>query len=141
MEAPKRGATRHERVAVVSDPVYAADDRRLQLAMNASGGTFRGPREASVSNLTRLPYSALEAKAVTRALGEKAAVTLEGFDATASKVLALSSADLGVLHLGPEAPGRGPLVVLDPIDSLLHGRRRDPVPPRSQRLSPYGRAL
>jgi tetratricopeptide (TPR) repeat protein/phosphotransferase system HPr-like phosphotransfer protein len=106
MAAPPHGGARHQRVAVVSDPVYAPDDRRLKLAMGTNGGTYRGPSEASRSQLTRLPYSALEAKAVIRALGGKNAVTLDGFAATASKVLALSSADLGVLHFATHALAR-----------------------------------
>lgn len=99
-------SARHTRVAVVSDPVYAPDDRRLQLALGASGGTLRGPRETSPNNLTRLPYSAMEAKAVLRALGSDDAITLDGFDATPRRVLALSSQDLGVLHFATHALAR-----------------------------------
>jgi tetratricopeptide (TPR) repeat protein len=106
MQAPKRAPSRHSRVAVVSDPVYAADDRRLQVAMGTNGGTYRGPSEPSHNNLTRLPYSALEANAVLRALGSKNAVALDGFDATPSRVLALSSTDLGVLHFATHALAR-----------------------------------
>jgi CHAT domain-containing protein len=41
-----------------------------------------------------------------QALGGKNAVALDGFDATASKVLALSTADLGVLHFATHALAR-----------------------------------
>jgi CHAT domain-containing protein/tetratricopeptide (TPR) repeat protein len=97
---------RHARVAVVSDPVYAPDDRRLQLALGAHGGTFRGPRETSPNNLTRLPYSALEARAVLKALGGTNAITLEGFEATPPRVLALPAQDLAVLHFATHALAR-----------------------------------
>jgi tetratricopeptide (TPR) repeat protein len=106
MEAPTRAPARHSRVAVVSDPVYAADDRRLQLALGKSGGIYRGPSERSANNLTRLPYSALEANAVLRALGSRDAITLEGFDATPARVLALSGNDLAVLHFATHALAR-----------------------------------
>ncbi len=96
----------HRRVAVVSDPVYAPDDRRLQLALGAHGGTLRGPREVSSNNLTRLPYSALEARAVLGALGSSDAIVLDGFSATPSGVLALPSRDLGVLHFATHALAR-----------------------------------
>ncbi len=99
-------AARHVRVAIVSDPVYAPDDRRLQLAMGSNGGTFRGPRAASPNNLTRLPYSAMEARAVLRALGSGNAIVLDGFDATPSRVLALPSRDLAVLHFATHALAR-----------------------------------
>lgn len=102
-----RGAPQqHARVAVVSDPVYAPDDRRLQLALGANGGTFRGPRETSPNNLTRLPYSALEARAVLKALGGANAITLDGFEATPRKVLALPSQELAVLHFATHAMAR-----------------------------------
>ena len=75
LNSPRRAAS-HQRVAVVSDPVYAPDDRRLQIAMGANGGTLRGPPEASPNKLTRLPYSGLEARAVLEALGDRQAITL-----------------------------------------------------------------
>jgi CHAT domain-containing protein/tetratricopeptide (TPR) repeat protein len=106
MNTSRGAAPRHTRVAVVSDPVYAPDDRRLQLAMGTNGGTLRGPRETSPNNLTRLPYSALEARAVLHALGSKDTIALDGFDATPAHVLALSSQPLGVLHFATHAMAR-----------------------------------
>jgi tetratricopeptide (TPR) repeat protein len=108
MSTSKRTPAQHTRVAIVSDPVYAADDRRLQLAMGTNGGVFRGPGagERSPSNLTRLPYSALEANAVLRAVGDQNAIALDGFDATPARVLALSSDDLAVLHFATHALAR-----------------------------------
>jgi CHAT domain-containing protein/tetratricopeptide (TPR) repeat protein len=99
-------STRHARVAIVSDPVYASDDRRLHLAMGTKGGTLRGPRESSRNNLTRLPYSAMEARAVLRALGGENTIVLDGFEATPASVLALPSRDLGVLHFATHAMAR-----------------------------------
>ena len=106
LKGQKRSLPQHRRVAVISDPVYAPDDRRLQLAMGASGGTLRGPREVSANNLTRLPYSALEARAVLRALGSDDAIVLDGFAATPSGVLSLPARDLGVLHFATHALAR-----------------------------------
>ncbi len=105
LNSPRRAAN-HQRVAVVSDPVYAPDDRRLQLAMGANGGTLRGPPEASPSKLTRLPYSGLEARAVLEALGDRQAITLAGFDATPARVYSLPFKDLSVLHFATHALAR-----------------------------------
>src|SRR5207342_3668689 len=62
--APARdgGATR---IAVVSDPVYTPDDRRMSMTSMAASH-FRGV-EDQTDRLARLPYSAIEARAVTRA--------------------------------------------------------------------------
>lgn len=106
MSGPRRNPAAHTRVAVVSDPVYAADDRRLKLALGAGGGTYRGARESSPNNLTRLPYSALEARAVLRALGTRDAIELDGFDATPARVLALPTQELAVLHFATHALAR-----------------------------------
>jgi CHAT domain-containing protein/tetratricopeptide (TPR) repeat protein len=106
LAAPRDTPRQHARVAVVSDPVYAPDDRRLKLALGPRAGTFRGPRETSANNLTRLPYSALEARAVLKALGGSGTIALEGFDATPPKVLALPAQDLAVLHFATHALAR-----------------------------------
>jgi CHAT domain-containing protein len=91
---------------VVSDPVYAPDDQRLRLAGGPAGGNFRGQDQAPVSRLTRLPYSSLEARAVTRAFGEQDTIQLSGFDATAAQVLKLPASDLAVLHFATHAVAR-----------------------------------
>jgi len=100
-----RTDARHARVAVVSDPVYSADDRRLRLAANSSA-TLRGPREPSPNNFTRLAYSSAEARAVLKALGAREAIELSGFDAIPERVLALPSNELGVLHFATHAAAR-----------------------------------
>jgi CHAT domain-containing protein/Tfp pilus assembly protein PilF len=94
------------RVAVVSDPVYAADDQRLVLAGRDPAGNLRGPRPMSPHNLTRLPYSALEARTVAGALGAGNTVQLAGFDASLERVLALASQKLAVLHFATHAVAR-----------------------------------
>ena len=106
LKGEKRSTASHRRVAVVSDPVYAPDDRRLQVALGAHGGTLRGPREVSSNNLTRLPYSAMEARAVLGALGGGDAIVLDGFAATPAAVLRLPSQDLAVLHFATHALAR-----------------------------------
>jgi CHAT domain-containing protein/tetratricopeptide (TPR) repeat protein len=93
-----------KRVAVISDPVYAPDDRRLPAV--GKGGNFRGPRKPSSNKLTRLPYSALEARAVVNAIGAKDTIELNGFDATPQRVLALPAKDLAVLHFATHALAR-----------------------------------
>jgi CHAT domain-containing protein len=92
-----------QRIAVVSDPVYAADDRRL--ASSDGSGQLRGARLESRYRLTRLPYSALEARAVTRALGDDV-LQISGFDATPRKVLELASTQLKILHFATHAVAR-----------------------------------
>ncbi|MEO8063425.1 MAG: CHAT domain-containing protein [Pseudomonadota bacterium] len=104
---PARTSSAHpNRVAVVSDPVYAPDDRRLQLASNAGGGNFRGSPPPSANQLTRLPYSALEANAVAKAFGSADTIQLAGFDATIAQVRQLSANNLAVLHFATHARAR-----------------------------------
>jgi len=93
-------------VAVVSDPVYAADDRRLSVARNGDSGTLRSAPPPSPNNLTRLPYSALEAGAVSRSFGSDGTIQLSGFEATAARVLKLPSSELSVLHFATHAEAR-----------------------------------
>lgn len=95
--------TTAQRVAVISDPVYAPDDRRLPAA---GTGTLRGPRKASPNKLTRLPYSALEARAVVQNFGEQETISLAGFDATPERVAELASTSLKVLHFATHAIAR-----------------------------------
>jgi CHAT domain-containing protein/tetratricopeptide (TPR) repeat protein len=105
MNGPRRAAT-HLRVAVVSDPVYAPDDRRMHVAMGEQGGTMRGTPQPSPGDLTRLAYSGMETRAVLAALGAKNAITLAGFDATPSRVYGLPFNELSVLHFATHAVSR-----------------------------------
>ena len=98
--------THNTRVAVVSDPVYAADDRRLSVGRNDGSGTLRSAPPPSPNNLTRLPYSALEARAVTKEFGSDDTIELSGFEATAARVLQLPSSELAVLHFATHADVR-----------------------------------
>jgi CHAT domain-containing protein/tetratricopeptide (TPR) repeat protein len=98
---PARG----KHVAVVFDPVYAADDRRL-IASGGKGGILRGPLPVSPNKLTRLPYSALEARAVSGALGVTDTLQISGFDATSARVLQLAQGNLSVLHFATHAAAR-----------------------------------
>jgi CHAT domain-containing protein/tetratricopeptide (TPR) repeat protein len=93
-------------VAVISDPVYAPDDRRLRMASAGATGTFRGPPQPRLDNLTRLPYSAMEAGAVTKAMSGSDTLELNGFDATTENTLALASRPLRVLHFATHALAR-----------------------------------
>ena len=104
---PARAAkVAHTRVAVVSDPVYANDDRRLQLAGSAGGGNLRGPPPPSANRFTRLPYSALEADAVAKAFGSTDTIRLSGFEATIAQVRQLPAGSLAVLHFATHARAR-----------------------------------
>jgi tetratricopeptide (TPR) repeat protein len=104
MKAPQLTPTTATRVAVVSDPVYAPDDRRL--AAEGTPGIFRGERPPSTTNLTRLPYSALEARAVVKAIGADDTIQLSGFEATSEQVLRLPASELAVLHFATHAVAR-----------------------------------
>jgi CHAT domain-containing protein len=106
MENPRAASLRNTRVAVISDPVYAPDDRRLRIAMGGDTGTLRSVPPPAPNNLTRLPFSALEAKAVTKAFGSVGTIQLSGFDASASRVLELPSSELAVLHFATHAVAR-----------------------------------
>jgi CHAT domain-containing protein len=92
------------RVAVVSDPVYTPDDRRLTIAAGDTAN-YRGA-DGKVGGLARLPYSAIEARAVVRAFAGADIIELAGFNATARQVAELPSADLGVLHFATHAVAR-----------------------------------
>jgi CHAT domain-containing protein/tetratricopeptide (TPR) repeat protein len=104
MQSAPRARAERMRVAVISDPVYAPDDRRLPALGTA--GNFRGPRLASPNKLTRLPYSALEARAVLKTFGPDDTIELAGFEATPSRVLQLKSSNLAVLHFATHAVAR-----------------------------------
>jgi CHAT domain-containing protein len=99
---PRQGV-RPVRVAVISDPVYAPDDQRLA---QSPRGTLRGPPTPSPHNLTRLPYSGLEARTVARVMGPENTLQIEGFDATLSRVLQLEKENLAVLHFATHAAAR-----------------------------------
>jgi CHAT domain-containing protein/tetratricopeptide (TPR) repeat protein len=100
--APASGE--HARVAVISDPVYTADDRRLAVAPG-DGANYRGA-EPAADRFARLPYSAIEARAVVRAFAGMEVIELAGFNATARRVVELPSRDLGVLHFATHAVTR-----------------------------------
>jgi CHAT domain-containing protein len=106
MENARPSRSGNTRVAVVSDPVYAADDRRLRSARTGVNGTLRSAPPASANKLTRLPYSALEASAVTKAFGSADTIQLSGFDATPERVLQLPARELAVLHFATHAVAR-----------------------------------
>ncbi|HEU4778593.1 MAG TPA: CHAT domain-containing tetratricopeptide repeat protein [Steroidobacteraceae bacterium] len=97
-----RGA--QTRIAVISDPVYTPDDRRLSLAAS-DAVNYRGS-EGAFERLARLPYSAIEARAVVRAFEGADVIELAGFNATARHVIELSSAGLNVLHFATHAVAR-----------------------------------
>jgi CHAT domain-containing protein len=92
------------RVAVISDPVYTPDDRRLTVA-TTEGANYRGA-DASTERFARLPYSAIEARAVVRAFAGTDVIELTGFNATARRVIELPSEELGVLHFATHAVTR-----------------------------------
>ncbi|HEU5137209.1 MAG TPA: CHAT domain-containing protein [Steroidobacteraceae bacterium] len=92
------------RVAVISDPVYTPDDRRLTMA-TSDAMNYRGSEGVS-ERLARLPYSAIEARAVIRAFNGTNVIDLAGFNATARLVSELPSQDLGVLHFATHAVAR-----------------------------------
>jgi CHAT domain-containing protein/tetratricopeptide (TPR) repeat protein len=100
MDPPRREPSQ-TLVAVVSDPVYTPDDRRLSRA------TPRAPNYRGVENsghrLARLPYSAIEARAVVHAFEGADVIELAGFNATARRVIELPSRDLAVLHFATHA--------------------------------------
>ena len=133
------------RVAVISDPVYTPDDRRLT-ASASRASQFRGAEPGS-DRLARLPYSAIEAGAVARAFEGADIIELAGFNATVPRVIQLPSQELDVLHFathaeaGRDAPEQSALFLSEyaadgstlPVDRLTaeeirrHGLRADVV--------------
>jgi CHAT domain-containing protein len=104
LASPGARKTAASRVAVIYDPVYAPDDRRLPKLRN--GGNLRSEREQSPNKLTRLPYSALEARAVAETFGRNDTIEIGGFEATPGRVLELTHTDLSVLHFATHAAAR-----------------------------------
>jgi len=92
------------RVAVVFDPVYTPEDRRMTTAAVAAS-RFRGA-ETTPERFARLPYSAIEARAVMRAFTGADVIQLAGFDASAQRVTELRARDLQVLHFATHAAVR-----------------------------------
>jgi CHAT domain-containing protein len=101
LHPPTLGDRPATRVAVISDPVYTPDDRRLTAAVG-SPSQYRGLGE-NADRLARLPYSAIEARAVKQAFAGTDIIELTGFDATARRVLELPSRQLRVLHFATHA--------------------------------------
>jgi|KBSSwiStaDraftv2_1062776.scaffolds.fasta_scaffold36848_2 CHAT domain-containing protein/tetratricopeptide (TPR) repeat protein len=123
-QAPR--TTPNMRVAIVSDPVYTPDDRRLSAAAgNAS--RFRGRDETS-EGLARLPYSAIEARAVKRAFASAHIIELTGFDATAHRVAELPTRDLNVLHFATHAVVRRDAPELSALFLSEYAADGSPVP-------------
>lgn len=103
MEPPRRDPAQ-TLVAVISDPVYTPDDRRLTRA-SSSASNYRGVDDPD-HRLARLPYSAIEARAVVHAFEGADVIELAGFNATARRVIELPSRDLAVLHFATHARAR-----------------------------------
>lgn len=101
LAVPAHRDSAQTRVAVISDPVYTPDDRRLTLASTPTSN-YRGAEDAD-QRLARLPYSAIEARAVVQAFEGADVIELAGFNATARRVIELPSADLAVLHFATHA--------------------------------------
>jgi CHAT domain-containing protein len=104
LRTPAAVHARGTRVAVVSDPVYTPDDRRLT-ALASRASQYRGI-DADTDRLARLPYSALEARAVTRAFEGASIIELAGFNATVPRVIGLPARELNVLHFATHAEAR-----------------------------------
>ena len=104
MRPPAAPADDQMRVAVISDPVYTPDDRRLTVAV-AETANYRGAEHVG-GRLARLPYSAIEARAVVRAFEGADVIELAGFNATARRVIELPSDTLDVLHFATHAVAR-----------------------------------
>lgn len=105
MRGPPGRKSKAQQVAVISDPVYAPDDRRLVASLTTEG-VMRSAPPLSPNRLTRLPYSGLEARTVAKALGARNTLQLSGFDATPAHVLKLASQPLSVLHFATHAKAR-----------------------------------
>jgi CHAT domain-containing protein/tetratricopeptide (TPR) repeat protein len=101
MHRADRRTPQKTQVAVISDPVYTPDDRRLTVAATHMAN-YRGVQDG-MGRLARLPYSAIEARAVVRSFEGTDVIELAGFNATARRVIELPSANLGVLHFATHA--------------------------------------
>jgi CHAT domain-containing protein/tetratricopeptide (TPR) repeat protein len=100
MDPPRRDPTQ-TLVAVISDPVYTPDDRRLTHA-SSYASNYRGAADSD-HRFARLPYSAIEARAVVHAFEGADVIELAGFNATARRVIELPSRNLAVLHFATHA--------------------------------------
>jgi CHAT domain-containing protein len=101
IEAADATRPANTRIAVVSDPVYSNNDRRLTARLNRGSTNERGALEPA-----RLPYSAMEARSVLRTFEGSDTQSLSGFDATAPRIRALGSQPFKVLHFATHAIAR-----------------------------------
>ncbi len=120
---PVRTAHKASRVAIVSDPVYAVDDIRLA----AAGPAPSRLRASSNDDLTRLPYSAAEAREIKRLYTPAQIIDLGGFNATAAAVAKLPFNDLAIFHFAGHAIARDDEPLLSALHLSVYDDRRTPL--------------
>jgi CHAT domain-containing protein len=79
-------------VAIVADPVYSADDRRVSGRPEGEQSTEERLRSFAIPSLRRLEHSGDEAKTIASLVPGERTLVLAGFDANRSRVL---ESDLG----------------------------------------------
>jgi CHAT domain-containing protein len=103
-EAPASGP---RRLAVFADPVFRADDPRLQRPaappIVAQSGILRAAADVNLSELPRLPYSRREAEALARLDPGRAPWLALDFDASREAVLKARWDAYGILHFATHA--------------------------------------
>jgi CHAT domain-containing protein/tetratricopeptide (TPR) repeat protein len=95
-----------ERLVVIADPVFQADDPRVRDGKQARPRTdadvLRAASEAGIVHLVRLPATRLEAKAIVRLGGSRVRTALD-FDASRQRVLDGELSDSTILHFASHA--------------------------------------
>jgi CHAT domain-containing protein/tetratricopeptide (TPR) repeat protein len=113
-DTPSSDAAPARRLAIIADPIYAADDPRV--AGGAAGSApfhdellTRGA--ATIAQLKRLPAAASEARAIA-SLADNEVLTLTGADAGRERLASTDLGDFRILHFATHA-------IADSVDPAL----------------------
>ena len=103
-------------VAVIADPVFSANDERVRSApitsvvagassdQDANGSALRGlPSVLRGGTLSRLPYSAAEADAISAAAPSGSSMVVKGFDANRETLMSSRVGEYQIVHFATHA--------------------------------------
>ena len=108
-----QSSTAERNVLVIADPVYNAQDVRLQLSGDSQGGCGRGqsadagqPSRNTLSgtrSFRRLLYSQEELNALVKMLPSNQVTVMSGWDASVSRLLSTKLDDFTIVHIAAHA--------------------------------------
>jgi CHAT domain-containing protein len=123
----RRVAPPPKQMLLVGDPVYGADDSRVQKLSSPSALTlFREGSGSTAESLPRLPGTGREATAIARLVPTGMLDRLEGFDATRERFLQARLSDYRFIHVASHAVSDSEIPQLSAL--ILTTRDRKGVP-------------